>query len=458
MGVLSEITAEYFGDKVREEDMVLKYSRDEKFTPRDLTSKEKAFLNALASYTMYFDKSLFFQIADLQRHTKLVLSRNEGRFMRSEFPERADLGKEIAELEKIIQALSEKLKKEELPEEYYGLLEIWKNQRDKLQDALDNPVESVNPAPSLGLYYNKGRDSKVVLFVDAIDECAKNNSYDPMFLMGQVLLHEYFHSFHFHVGTGIHNPMKCIEEPMAEYGSLVVLDSVAESKSPIAKDAGLALKHVLAFVESKQQCTGLTAAYGFGAYLYKKHKNDYSNLIAKYANLSCLMDNRCNDALEYKYLIYPTYPPSWGENAAYQRLEELLKNVVVRSTSGLYFIRKVFEFLVDNDFLDCLAPFISPHATNNTKNLFSISQAGHFCLRGVLFDGSTPPPAISQGPFTIGGKTYYLSMSPRWSDRNKKTGRYRLIDEFIKMINYVYHGRFNIRETGDEYIMSYEIN
>ena len=458
MGVLSEITAEYFGDKVREEDMVLKYRRDEKFTPRDLTSEEKAFLNALAGYTMYFDKSLFFQIADLQRHTKLVLSRNDGRFMRSEFPKRAELEKEIAELEKMIQDLLKKLERKGLPEENFGLLEIWRNQREKLQEALDNPVESVNPAPSLGAYYNKGWDSKVVLFVDAIDECAKNDSYDPMFLMGQVLLHEYFHSFYFHVGTGIHNPMKCVEEPMAEYGSLVALDSVAGSKLPIAKDAGIALKHVLAFVESKQQCTGMTAAYGFGAYLYKKHKNDYSNLIAKYANLSCLMDNRCNDALEYKYLIYPTYPPSGGENAAYQRLEELLKNVVVRSTSGLYFIRKVFEFLVDNDLLDCLAPFISSNATNNTRNLFSLSQNGHFFLRGVLFDDSTPPPVISQGPFTIGGKTYYLSMSPRWSDRNKKPGRSRLIDEFIKMINYVYHGRFNIRETEDEYIMSYEIN
>ena len=36
-GRLRNITEEYFGDMVREEDMVMKYSLDEKYKPRDLT-------------------------------------------------------------------------------------------------------------------------------------------------------------------------------------------------------------------------------------------------------------------------------------------------------------------------------------------------------------------------------------------------------------------------------------
>ena len=329
MGVLRNITNEYFGNRVREEDLILEYSLDEKFTPCDLTREEKTFLNAIVGYIMPLDKSLFFQIKDLQRHTKLVLSRNDGRFMYSEFPERNKLEREFAELSKMLDGFRDKPEREKLLEENCDLLEIWKRQRDKLKEALDNPVKNVESTPSLGAYYNNGSESKVVLFVDAIEEEAKKNPYNTMLLMGQVLLHEYFHSFHFHVGTGVGNPLKCIEEPMAEYGSLVMLDSVASSGSPIAKDAEKALKYTLGFVKSKQQCTGLTAAYGFGAYLFEKHKEEASNLIAQYANVSCLMDNSCEEALEYKYLLYPTYPSHpWAEDAAYKRLEDSLKTVV----------------------------------------------------------------------------------------------------------------------------------
>lgn len=328
MGILKTITDEYFGDEVREEDLILKYSLDEEFTPRDLTRKEKTFLNALAGYTMPLDKSLFFQVADLQRHTKLVLSLNNGRFMHSEFPEREELEREFAELSKMLDGFRDKPEREKLLEENGDLLEMWEKQRDKLKEALDNPLKNSESTLSLGAYYNNGGESKVFLFVDAIEEEAKKNPNDTMLLMGQVLLHEYFHSFHFHVGIGMNNPLKCIEEPMAEYGSLVVLDSVASSGSPIAKDAGNALKYTLGFVKSKQRCTGLTAAYGFGAYLYEKHKEKASNLIAQYANGSCMMDNSCKEAMEYKYLLYPTYPSlPWFEDAAYKRLEELLKRV-----------------------------------------------------------------------------------------------------------------------------------
>ena len=72
----------------------MEYSLDEKFTPRDLTPEEKTFLNALVTYTMPLDKSLFFQIADLQRHTKLEFSMNGGRFKGSE-----SLGRDVLEKE-----------------------------------------------------------------------------------------------------------------------------------------------------------------------------------------------------------------------------------------------------------------------------------------------------------------------------------------------------------------------
>ena len=456
MGVLSNLTEEYFGNKARKEDVSFRYDIDEDFPPEHtLTSDEEAFLQGLARYKLFLDKSLFFQIEDLQQHTKLVLSRNDGRCMRPEFPNKAKLEREIAELDKMIETLSGKLEQEKLPEEYWGLLKIWERQRKELEDTLNNPVKSTASSPYLGIYYNNGVNSKVTLFLDAIEACAKQIPCEPKFLMGQVLLHEYFHSFHFHVGFGMRDPMKCMEEPMAEFGSLVALDSVASSGASVAAEAGEALRHTLGFVKDKQKCTGLTAAYGFGAYLFEKHKDDASGLIAQYAIMSCVIDNRCKDALEYKYLLYPEYPSYlWAEDAAYKKLGELLRVVVVRESTETRFALAVFRFLRDNDLLDSLAPFIRTQEKGN--KYLSLSQDGFFCLRSILCDDSTPPPKTAFDPFVVEGHTYYLCLSHIMNTKSK-TSRYpQSIDEFIKMIKHVYRGQFDIRKTGDEYIMSYE--
>lgn len=293
MGALTNMTAEPYDDRAGGEGMVMKYSLDEKFKSRDLTPEEKTFLNALVSYTMPLDKSLFFQIADLQRHTKLEFSMNGGRFKNSAPPEHDELEKELTELAKVLDSFREKLWYDKLPEENCDLYEIWEKewirQNEKLKEATDKPVVS-GGSTSLGGYYDRGSESKVVLFVDAIEKRAKNNPYDTMLLMGAVLLHEYFHSFHFHAGTGVGNPPKSMEEPMADYGSLVMLDRVASSGLPVAKDAEKALKYALDFIKRKQKSTRDTAGYGFGAYLYENHREDASNLIAIYANVSCLID------------------------------------------------------------------------------------------------------------------------------------------------------------------------
>lgn len=455
MGVLSNLTEEYFGNKVRKEDVSFRYDIDNDNPPEHkLTPDEEAFLQGLARHKLYLDKSLFFQIEDLQQHTKLVLSRNDGRCMRPEFPNKAKLEREIAELDKMIETLSGKLEQEKLPEEYWGLLKIWERQREKLEDVMDNPAGCKESTPYLGLYHNNGRDSKVILFLDSIEEAAKKIPCETKFLMGQVLLHEYFHSFYFHVGTGMRNPMKCMEEPMAEFGSLVVLDNVASSGSSVATKAGEALRHTLGFVKDKQKCTGLTAAYGFGAYLYEEHKDDAFGLIAQYAIMSCLIDNRCKEALEYKYLLYPEYPSYfWAEDAAYKKLGELLRVVVVRESAETRFAWAVFRFLRDNDLLDSLAPYVHAQETKNPRKLFSLSQDGFFCLRSILCDDFTPP----FDSFVIEGQTYYLWSSRLMNSKFKTSRNPRPIDEFIKMINYVYRGQFDIRKIGDEYIMSYEI-
>ena len=100
------------------------------------------------------------------------------------------------------------------------------------------------------------------------------------------------------------NSIGCVEEPLTEYGSLVLLDSVASSGLSIAEDASKALKYALGFVKNKQTDVGSTAAYGFGAYLFEQHKTDYRDLIAKYAIASRLMDSCERPWMEFKYMLW----------------------------------------------------------------------------------------------------------------------------------------------------------
>ena len=66
MGVLKNLTNEYFGEKVRDEDVVFRYNIDEKCPPKnELEPEAVVFLRGLAEHRLFLDKSLSFQINDL---------------------------------------------------------------------------------------------------------------------------------------------------------------------------------------------------------------------------------------------------------------------------------------------------------------------------------------------------------------------------------------------------------
>ena len=297
------------------------YIIDEKHPPtHPLTPSEATFLQELAEYRLFLDKSLFFQINDLQRHTKLVLS---GRRPRDKFFDPEETERNLCAVETLMKEYENKLGQGELTQEDSLLLDILRTQHQVLQELSANADYDKKSKDCLGEYRNRGDKSKVVLYVDAIEEEAGKNPSDTMYLMGQTLLHEYFHSFNFHAGDGGLTPIKCLEELMVEYGSLVLLDRVASSEATIAKDAGNALRYALGNVKKKQSCLGTSAAYGFGAYLYEKHRDEYRNLIAEYANVSCCMDDCEIGWLEFKYMLYPKYPASPTiEDFVYERLKE----------------------------------------------------------------------------------------------------------------------------------------
>lgn len=319
MEELNNLTDEDFADKIREEDVVFKYEIDEKCPPKyELEPETEAFLRGLAEHRLFLDKSLSFQVNELQRHTRLILS---GRRMdRHEFPPKDELYKEIEELDTLTKSLEDRLGQSVREDRNLNeLINVCKGQREELEKALDN----TKARPYLGVYCFNDDECFITLFVDVIESISFG--LDEMKLMlGYVLLLEYFHSFYHHVGVGTNDILRCLEAPMAEYGSLMVLDSVASSNSKIASTAKEALDCAIKFVDKKQSCTGHIAANGFGAYLYDNHKNDYRSLIAQYANASLLLDKQSNIALEYKYLLYPEYPAPWDVDVAFKKLKALL--------------------------------------------------------------------------------------------------------------------------------------
>ena len=461
---------------------MIKYSIDKVHPTRDLTPHEKVFLQGLAEYKLFLDKSLFFQIDDLQKHTELVLSSETGTAYRYDYPDPDELEKEIKELEKMIKELEDMLNNGQLTQEYWELLKKYREQLDELKKVRDEMEEDPDETRRsytktlLGKYEHKhGYDSKVILYVNNIEAYAKN-PYDTMLLMGQVLLHEYFHSFYYHVGIESEERIKYVEEPMAEFGSLVVLDSVASSGSPISIYADHALTYGLDFVKKKQSCKGLTAAYGFGAYLFDKHKDDYSDLIARYAILSRMLDKSDKMVLEYKYLVYPCYP--FGlEEIAYEKLVRLLRgggkskkvsshslvvpSVLIPSSIASIgtdvilekilrkFAYEVFKYLETNDLLNQLTYYITTKVAEEKRAICSES----FNLNGILYvkDCSIDDPRFDKklwfnDTFDIGDTSYFLSN--QWSENNENTHLH--FDDLANMLKYVYDGRFEIGKKVDE--------
>lgn len=310
----------------------MKFTLDTDHPPvHSLTAEERNFLQRLAAYKLPLDKSLVFQINDLQRHTELVLS---GDLLPDDsIPDATGIEKELAELDKLIDEYKERLERDEMTHEERAetdeLLTLWETQRTALQKALGSPKGNTKQHSPLGVYSNNGNNSRVTLFVDAIAAKA-NDPYKAMLCMAQTLLHEYFHSFYAHAGIGENKSLRCIEEPMAEFGSLAFLLSVSSSRSSVAGQAGDAMRYAIE-LDNKTRGTGLGAAYKYGVYLFENFCGYSRDIIARYANVSCLLDKNSKEALEFKYLLYPTYPTSsYVEDVVlYGKFEELMSQGVI---------------------------------------------------------------------------------------------------------------------------------
>ena len=180
MGVLSNITDEYFGDKKREEDVVFRYNIDEKCPPKnELEPETVVFLRGLAEHRLFLDKSLSFQINDLQRHTRLILS---GRWIdRYEFPPNDEQEKEIEELDNLIKSIEERLGQSHREDQKLEeLLNVCKRQQKELEKALG----STDARPYLGMYYYDDDDT--------IDRLSSSEVHEQVYTYTQSFLKDEF--------------------------------------------------------------------------------------------------------------------------------------------------------------------------------------------------------------------------------------------------------------------------
>ena len=73
MGVLKNLTEEYFGNKIRKEDVIFRYSIDENFPPEHtLTQDEESFLQGLARHKLFLEKSKRLEVPTAEGNLKVL--------------------------------------------------------------------------------------------------------------------------------------------------------------------------------------------------------------------------------------------------------------------------------------------------------------------------------------------------------------------------------------------------
>jgi hypothetical protein len=125
--------------------------------------------------------------------------------------------------------------------------------------------------------------------------------------------------------------------------------------------------------------------------------------------------------------------------------------IVVQERYLCQFVKEVFVYLEGNGLLGNLDPYIS---TRQAAHLRTITNGSDFNLTGILYVTSMLPVDTDYSrmfdgfPFVINGVTYYLSRE--WYGKGKHS---LLFGEFVKMINSVYPGQFDIKKEDGDYIM-----
>ncbi len=341
-------------------------------------------------------------------------------------------------------------------------------EKNKLNEELKRVFEILQPNPNFpqGMFYwtkmpLRGLydpvENVIKLYPDEMKE-----EYDGMRmdeLLVSTLAHETMHAY-FNRPRHKFAYIPTVEEPLAEFGMLLYLYETDSEYYDWAYDD----------VSGKHTC------YKYGANLMDQYLKEsplfptrqylenfkfklpaYPILIGKPGEVVLLTPKKkglgvdefpIGKATKKKsYTLLPIMPPPLPSSATVVTKG----TIVVQETFRRQFVLKVFIYLESNVLLGKLFPYIKNGKGGTNRK--ALQNTGNFNLTGILWDCSIFPPDTRRWfidyVFDIDDMEYFLSN--QWMDNGKKTGLQ--IDKFIKMINYIYPGKFEIQKKDGKYIM-----
>lgn len=341
-------------------------------------------------------------------------------------------------------------------------------EKNKLNEELKRVFEILQPNPNFpqGMFYwtkmpLRGLydpvENVIKLYPDEMKE-----EYDGMRmdeLLVSTLAHETMHAY-FNRPRHKFAYIPTVEEPLAEFGMLLYLYETDSEYYDWAYDD----------VSRKRTC------YKYGANLMDQYLKEsplfptrqylenfkfklpaYPILIGKPGEVVLLTPKKkglgvdefpIGKATKKKsYTLLPIMPPPLPSSATVVTKG----TIVVQETFRRQFVLKVFIYLESNVLLGKLFPYIKNGKGGTNRK--ALQNTGNFNLTGILWDCSIFPPDTRRWfidyVFDIDDMEYFLSN--QWMDNGKKTGLQ--IDKFIKMINYIYPGKFEIQKKDGKYIM-----
>ena len=278
-------------------------------------------------------------------------------------------------------------------------------------------------------------------------------------LLVSTLAHETMHAYFNRPGHKFAY-IPTVEEPLAEFGMLLYLNDTRSSYYNWAYD----------------DVSGKLTCYKYGANLMDQYLKEsplfptrqylenfkfklpaYPILIGKPGEVVLLTPKKkglgvdeipIGKATKKKsYTLLPIMPPPLPSSATVVTKG----TIVVQETFRRQFVLKVFIYLESNVLLGKLFPYIKKGKGGTNRK--ALQNTGNFNLTGILWDCSIFPPDTRRWfidyVFDFNDMEYFLSN--QWMDNGKKTGLQ--IDKFIKMINYIYPGKFEIQKKDGKYIM-----
>ncbi len=261
---------------------------------KELSAQEQELLIAVLDYSLTVGKTTF-SFNKRKDYVKLDLSIPEMTRVR-------DLS------EKQIKQLKDKIK--ELDRQLVTLCSqnAPESERADLISKIDNLKETIKNGKTithlLGMFNPETRT--IYLFLKNIDATGCRRE-----ALVSTFIHEMFHAWNYFAAGRKSRSVEEIDEPMVEFGMLYFLKNIASESPEFASIHDWALKSVRA----KQDCTGITAAYGYGFYLYQLSFSDQKEkvlrILAAYGKKSSVIlntDNLDSYAVQYlKGLLSPLY-------------------------------------------------------------------------------------------------------------------------------------------------------